>query len=318
MNINNETVAICMAVYNGENYITEQIESILKQTYKNWILFIRDDGSCDNTVDIINKFASEYKEKIIVINDKKLEGGSSKKNFAVILDWVKQNYDFSYFMFSDQDDIWLDYKIAITLKKMKTIEELNENTPILIHTDLTVVDQNLNVLGKSFFKYRALNPNIKDINHLLIQNNVTGCTMMWNKQLNLKMNIKDENVAMHDWWITLVASTLGIIEYLNTPTILYRQHGGNVVGATKVNSLSFIINRLLGHNHVRETIRLSVKQAEAFNNVYKSELSKTQYEIIDKFSKIYLRNKIFRIIIIVKGKYLKQGINQIIGELMFI
>lgn len=317
MKKSDNTVAICMATYNGEKYICEQIESILNQSYKDWVLFIRDDGSKDGTIKIIKKYVDNNPEKIFLIHDNRLCGGSSKKNFADILNWINSKYEFNYFMFSDQDDVWLEDKIKVCIERMK-IEEFQNNEPILIHTDLKVVDENLNILGESFFEYRALNPEKKEINELLVQNNITGCTMLWNKKLNDLINIEDEAIAMHDWWFSLTAATLGKIICIDQPTILYRQHGNNVVGATRVNTISFIIKRLAGKSHVKETLNLAVIQAKAFLRYYKKELPDEQAKIIKEFSEIMRHNKIKRIYIVLKGKYLKQGFVQVIGELMFI
>lgn len=311
------TVAICMATYNGEKYICEQIESILNQSYKEWVLFIRDDGSTDKTIKIIKKYIDDNPEKIFLIEDKRLCGGNSKKNFAAILNWINSKYEFNYFMFSDQDDVWLEDKIKVCIERMK-IEEVQKSEPILIHTDLKVVDENLNVLGESFFAYRALNPEKKKLNELLVQNNITGCTMFWNKKLNDLINIENDDVAMHDWWFSLTAAALGRIICIGKPTILYRQHGNNVVGATRVNTISFIIKRLLGKSHVKETLNLSIIQAREFLKYYKEKLSDEQVNIIEEFGNIMKFNKIKRIHIVLKRKYLKQGFVQIIGELIFI
>lgn len=315
--MNGSTVAICMATYNGEAYIREQIDSILKQTYTNWVLFIRDDDSSDKTAEIIRHYASGYPEKIVSITDESLVGGSAKRNFAAVLSWVSRNYDFSYFMFADQDDVWLENKIEISLDLMKR-QESEGAMPLLVHTDLTVVDQDLAVLGESFFQYRSLDPDVVDLPHLLIQNNVTGCTMLWNRALNDLLDLQDARVVMHDWWIALAACVFGKILCLHTPTILYRQHQKNVVGATKVNSLAFIGRRLLQLSHVRKTLRQAVEQAGAFLSCYGDRLKEEQHRIIQTFSELYTHNKLIRVITVLKGPFLKQGLIQMIGELLFI
>lgn len=317
MNVSQNTVAICLATYNGEKYLSKQINSLLDQTFSDWCLFIRDDHSRDKTREIIKAYTDKYPEKIFNIEDEKIKGGSSKKNFAAIWKWVTENYSFNYFMFCDQDDFWLPEKIQKSFEYIKEHEK-QKCGPILVHTDLKVVDQNLNVLGNSFFEYRALNPEIKDLRHLLVQNNITGCTMMWNGELNRLLDLSDERVAMHDWWIALTASCFGRIECVKESTILYRQHGDNVVGATKVNTLSFIIKRLTGGAHVKETLIMSVIQAQAFLDYYSEKLGPEQKEIFRVFSELLNYNKIVKIWTVLKGKYLKQGIIQIIGELMFI
>lgn len=317
MNITNNTVAICMATYNGAKYIREQIESIELQSYTDWILFIRDDHSRDDTVSIIKDQVKRNPDKIILIEDTELQGGSSKKNFAGILKWVSQNYNFNYFMFSDQDDYWLPQKVEISIKRLKKIESTYDG-PVLVHTDLKVVDQNLQVLGESFIKYRALNPQVRDLNHLLVQNNITGCTMCWNAKFNKILDLSDDRVAMHDWWMALAAACFGKIEFITESTILYRQHGNNVVGATNVNSFSFVIKRLLGSAHVKETLDMSMHQADAFAEYYKNMLSIDQQMVVQKFANLETKSKIIKWMTIFQSRYLKQGIVQIIGELMFI
>lgn len=311
-----KTVAICMATYNGEKFIKEQLNSIINQTYNNWVLFIRDDDSTDNTKSILNEYKKKYGQKLYVIDNVE-GGGNSKRNFAIILDFVKSYFKFNYFMFSDQDDYWDETKIDICMKKMIELEHENPYLPILIHTDLNVADEKLNILSKSFFKYRALNCKATDLNHLLVQNNVTGCTMLFNDELNKLIDLKKDNIAMHDWWIALVASAFGKIECITTSTILYRQHDNNVVGATKVNSIGFVINRLFD-NHVKKTIEQSFDQARDFYNEYEKKLSLQNQKIVKNFIDIEYKNKIVKVYSIIRRKFLKQGFIQIIGEIMFI
>lgn len=317
MEITRNTVAICMATYNGEKYIKEQIESIFLQSYVDWILFIRDDNSTDKTLDILRECVNRCPDRIILIEDENIQAGSAKKNFASIINWVNEHYCFNYFMLSDQDDYWISTKIEKSIKRIKECEE-KYSGPVLVHSDLKVVDHNLDTLGESFIKYRNLNPKVKDIAHLLVQNNITGCTMCWNSKLNTLLDLENDEIVMHDWWIALVATCFGHIEFIDESTILYRQHENNVVGATKVNSLGFIINRLIGNSHVKETLVMSTIQADAFGRYYDNQLKEEQKKLITRFANIYQKNKLVRIGEILFYGYLKQGLIQIIGEIMFI
>lgn len=309
-------IAVLLASYNGEDYIEEQILSVLNQTDNNWHLVIRDDGSTDKTLQIEKRIAKKYPEFITVLENKTNIHGP-KSNFLELTRYaLKEKYE--YIMFCDQDDFWKKDKIKHTFELMCK-NEINKQVPVLVHTDLEVVDEKLNTLGKSFFQYRALNSKVKDINHLLVQNNVTGCTMMVNRSLVLKA-FKNENLekmAMHDWWFTLVASVYGKIAFLNESTIKYRQHGGNVVGATKVNTPAFIWKRLMGKAHVKDTLMMAVDQAKLFLDTY-NDIPKNKKRIIEEFSTIYNKSKINRIKVVVNNKILKQGKIQIIGELIFI
>lgn len=311
-----DTIAILMASYNGERYIKEQIESIINQDFSDWHLFISDDGSTDNTLSLEKSYQEKFPQKITVVENMTKKHGS-KYNFFNLVNIVL-NEKYNYFMFSDQDDVWKKNKVSDTFNLMKQAKN-NTSVPILVHTDLEVVDENLNTLGNSFIKYRALDPRYKDINHLLIQNNVTGCTMMVNRPLLVKaLQFEDiDKIAMHDWWFALVASIYGEIYFLNESTIKYRQHGGNVVGATNVNSLAFIIKRVVGKDHVKDTITMSIRQAQQLLISY-NDISQEKKELISRFVDIKRLNKLERIKFVIKSKILKQGIIQICGELLFV
>lgn len=308
-----KSVAICLATYNGEEYIGQQLDSLLNQSYSKWVAYIRDDNSTDGTMQILEKYVHKYPDKFKLITDVQ-GGGNSQKNFALIHKWVTLNANPDYYMFCDQDDYWLKNKIE---ESVALIAPYN-NMPVLGHTDLKIADSELNIICESFIKYRALNPKVKDLNHLLIQNNITGCTMIWNRALNKYIDLTNNRVAMHDWWIALIASSFGKIIFLPKPTILYRQHGDNVVGATEVNTPTFIIKRLIGFNHVRKTLNLAYMQARSFSEVYDKILNPELLSIIKKFMKMGNMNKISRISTAIRGKYLKQGKIQIIGELIFL
>lgn len=317
LQIDMNTVAICMATYNGEKYLSKQLESILDQSYSNWVLFIRDDGSADNSHSIILRYTTIYPNKIILIEDSSLSGGGASNNFMSILWWVTKHYDFNYYMFCDQDDFWLNTKIEHSMNRIKNVES-RYNGPVLIHTDLFVADNNLNIIDDSFISYRDLDPFEIKINRLIVQNNVTGCTMLWNKKLNEQIQLFDTRIVMHDWWIAITASLLGQISFIDEPTILYRQHGDNVIGATKVKSISFVFKRLFGHNQVRETLVKSTKQASLVLERFNDLLSNKDKKAIVDFSNLYEYKKCQRIIIVLKHSLLKQGPIQIIGELLFI
>lgn len=316
-NSSNPMVAIMMATYNGEPYISEQIDSIFEQSYQNWVLFVRDDGSSDRTLHILSGYAERYPERVVIIDDPELKGGGSKENFAAVFSWVKKNRNFDYFMFCDQDDVWMPFKVEVELVACRNAEG-DGKSPVLVHTDLEVVDENLNTLGESFVKYRVLDCSKTDLSHLLVQNNMTGCTMLWNSALNDLLELSNPAVAMHDWWMALTASCFGRIVFISKASVKYRQHGGNVVGATNVNSLGFVLKRLAGADHVRKTLCMSFEQANAFYEFYLDRLSIGQRKTLEKFCSIPGCKKPARLLRAVRGGFLKQGLVQVVGELMFL
>ncbi|MBU7554187.1 glycosyltransferase family 2 protein [Pediococcus ethanolidurans] len=309
-----KTVAICLATYNGEKYLSQQLDSILQQTYSNWHLYIRDDGSNDGTPNIVKEYVEKYPDKVTNLLGVS-GGGDSKKNFETILRWVSENVQPEYYMLSDQDDFWLPNKIEKSLFKI-----VNIKGPAMAHTDLTVVDNKLNVVAKSFVNFSNLDPYKNDLSHLLIQNNVTGCTMIWNKQLNdmIDYNNMGEKVIMHDWWIALIATSFGRVEFVKEPQILYRQHKKNVVGAKKVRSVTYVMKKLLNISKMKLSLNQTYEQASIFYNLYCSVLSIKNQEILKDFLKLKKVKKIQRLRICFKRKFLKQSFIQILGEIMCI
>lgn len=269
-------VAILLAVYNGEKYLKEQIESILSQTFTDFKIIIRDDGSKDSSVSIIQDYCNKYPQKIFALNGKPT--GGAAKNFAALLD----HCDEDYIMFCDQDDVWLPDKIEKTLAAMKAAEN-GGKTPVLVHTDLMVVDQNLTVISQSFFNFQQLKQNNVTLPRLLVQNYVTGCTIMINRALRQKCgNIPDECI-MHDWWLALIASLFGKVICINEATMLYRQHDDNQVGAKAAYGVSFIKRKLSTLDKVRENYNATYNQAQLLLECYADTLDKSSCEIIQTY-----------------------------------
>jgi len=223
-----ETVAVLLSTYNSEAYICEQINSILTQTYKEWILFIRDDGSFDGTINLIQNYCNQHSN--IRLFESNGENLGARDSFF----WLLNNTDAKYYMFCDHDDVWLPFKIEITYKKIKKAEQNNCGKPIIINTDLIVVDDKLQTIHNSMWRYSGFLPNVlkSSFYYLSVCNFVNGCTMMFNQEAKEISFPVSPNATLHDNWIALkVINSDGIIVPIDQPTILYRQHAQNVCGA---------------------------------------------------------------------------------------
>lgn len=306
------TVAICMATYNGAQYLDEQLRSIREQTWTDWVLFVRDDGSDDSTVEILKEFVRKNPGKAVLLATG-AENLGAKANFARILSAASKDGRFSFFAFADQDDIWFPDKLERSLALLR-----EQPGPALVHTDLEVVNRRGKTLGHSFFRYRALNCHEQRLSRLLIQNNATGCTMVWNRALNDRIDLDQSDAVMHDWWVTLTACTFGTILCLKEPTVYYRQHASNVVGATRVNSLGFIWKRTLGLRRVRDTLRHSMRQGEAFLRLYGHSLSPEQVRVLEAFSGMARQSKLRRVATVFREGFWKQGLIQRLGQLILL
>lgn len=273
-------VDILISTYNGGAYLAELLASLLGQSFTDWRLIARDDGSSDDTVEILKEFAKAHRDKVTIVRDtrKRLRPCQS---FAHLLEKSKADYA----MFCDQDDLWLPEKIAVTLKAMKGLEERYKGFPLLVHTDMKVADSALKVIAKSFWRFQHLDPAMKRFNNLLVFNNVTGCTMMINAKLREMALPLPKAAILHDWWLAIVASAFGRIEYVRTPTVLYRQHGSNETGAVKY-SLNYFASRLKDLDKTAGLLKRIVGQAKAFADRYAETLSDDKLEVVMGFSSI--------------------------------
>lgn len=223
--MNNE-IAILMATYNGCSYLEEQLDSIFRQTYENWHLYVHDDGSTDSTVEILKRYLTGNPEKMTILNYPSQHGTS--ENFMSMLEHVEA----CYYMFCDQDDVWLENKIELSIKSMLS-QEKDKNIPVVVHTDLIIVDEHLQEIYHSLWQYMDIRPSFMRSFHDCIISYVTGCTMLINKTMrDISIQIPRTHALMHDSWITACCHhKKGLVISLRTPSVLYRQHSNNVLGA---------------------------------------------------------------------------------------
>lgn len=221
---NTKSIAILLAVYNAEQYLAEQLDSLYAQTNLDWTLYIRDDGSSDSTIKILNEYSSKY-DNIVLIEDE-LGNLRAKNNFLRLLELV----DSTYYMFCDADDVWYPNKIELSFSRIKQEENSHPSKPIIVHTDFTVVDEKLNLISTSYFKSAGINPDkMKNYNYLGICTYVGGSTMLFNHQVKAITFPVPEIVPMYDSWIGL--NTIrrgGIISTIHQQTKAYRRHGNTV------------------------------------------------------------------------------------------
>lgn len=219
---------IVLATFNGQRYIAEQIESIQAQSIAAWRLLVRDDGSTDRTLEIVDAYRS--KDDRIEILPSGAPAGIVA-NFSRLFEAAYME-GATYVLPCDQDDVWRPDKIDRMLGEMTRMERVwGKATPLLVHSDLEVVDATLKPLSSSFMQYQGLAHDPKALRTLMLSNFVTGCASMLNRPLiELSVPIPDEAIV-HDWWAALCAASSGRIGFLADPLVKYRQHGANAVGA---------------------------------------------------------------------------------------
>lgn len=308
-----EIVEILLATHNGEKYLETQIESILDQDYSNVLITARDDASSDNTRSILNKYSAKHPNKIqTYFNENDPEGALT--NFSKLINLSTAGY----IMLSDQDDYWMPDKVTRLMDKLMSLEKAHgDSTPLLAHSDLTVVDKNREIVHSSFWRYGGYDPRKDSFGRLLMQNVITGSASILNRTLAKLCIPIPRNAMMHDWWIALVASSLGKIGILNESTILYRQHEANVLGAKQFFwSFSYLLGKAKNVMVPRRSATLlekNIQQARAFKQAYYPRLTKDKQIQVDAFIDITSRNFIIRRYHLLRYGFLLNKVIQNVG-----
>lgn len=276
-------VDILLPTFNGADYIEAQIDSILRQTHSNIRLIIRDDQSQDQTVALIEKYV-ESDSRVFFVKD-----GGPNLGLVKSIEYLLQISGAPYIMFSDQDDVWFPNKVALFLKKA---EEINQELPMLIHSDSIVTDKSLKIV-KLMFESKPLNYGLKNsLFHFYVQ----GASTMINLKLKEESLPFPENVYFHDRYLHIVSEITGSRKYIDEPYMYYRQHDKNLVGSQS------IIKKIIRNLNWKQKFYLA-KDKDLMLSIYVNKYPENKLlgiyaditnEEINRFKKIFLiiRNKI--------------------------
>jgi len=215
-------IAILLSAFNGERFLQEQLDSLLAQTHRDWVLFWRDDGSRDQTPALLRRFAGDLGPERCIETGPAERLGPTGSFLCLLRAAMRGRFD--AFAFADQDDVWLPRKLERGLRSLQAAEA---GEAALYCARQVYVDEHLDRLGLSGSVRRAGFP------AALTQNVATGCTMLMNgPAARLVAASRPPSAAYHDWWTYLVvAAAGGILVADDEPAVLYRQHGNNLVGA---------------------------------------------------------------------------------------
>ena len=323
-------IEILLATYNGERFLPEQIESITSQSFEDYNILASDDNSSDCTFEILRSYESVLGEKIKVVQS---NTHSAKENFYNLLDMA----DAEYIALCDQDDFWESDKLEKSLKAIQRLEKrYGKEMPILVHSDLEIVDENLNSQNKKMSELTGINEAIKyakkeskylytistekSFSRYLVENNITGNTVIINKAL-LDIYKRPKVSFMHDWWLGLIALTFGKVGFLNECLVKYRQHESNELGAKNPLELRNIKKR--NKQKIRENYDCMFAQVEEFLRLYKDELGKSRSadtyfarKYLNAFANMKSKNRVSKIRDILKYSFFKSSKILTIGEML--
>lgn len=262
-----------MSTYNGEKYIRQQLDSIFQSEKKyEIVLYVRDDGSKDRTVEVLKKYGIEHHVQIEVNEGQNV--GSAKSFLIALRDCPKADY----YAFCDQDDTWIDGKLSAAVEQMGTT-----NQPILWCSDYQVTDSDLQVLIPSLLKQP-----VQDSIRAIFYNNVPGCTMVFNWALMQELRrVNISKIRMHDIMAINVALITGRVVFDKTPYVLYRQHGNNVLGyGHKKVQIGKWIKDKLKLIRIKEDYS-TAEYAQAVLNAFEIQMNENQkeeYKLISKMN----------------------------------
>ena len=342
-------ITVLVASYNGSRYIKQQLDSILAQDEKDIHILVSDDCSADGSGELLKEYEERHRDRILVLFRRKPSGGAAA-HFLKLLKLMADaahgpeeqpqhgsllpEYEVTksqlahlgrlagadYFMLSDQDDVWMPQKARMLSDKMKEMERKpgRGNVPLLVHSDLTVTDEELRPIADSFFRYQKISPERTRLPQLLVQNNVTGGAVMVSRSMLPYLKEIPGVCLMHDAWLALIASCFGEIGWVDRPLYYYRQHGGNTLGAEKGDSLDSVRTRVKDGSSARENYRRMFGQADSFYHMFYSRLNREQQETLEAFIRLPRCGRLGKMGLIVKYGFTKNTLVRTLGQMLFI
>lgn len=278
-----DCVAIVLSTFNGSSLVPDQLNAILRQTHTNWHCYLRDDGSKDNTLAVVKPFVANDK-RFTLIEDNEGNLRYNKTHYLLIAATHE-----NYIALCDQDDVWDDNKIEVSLNVLKNIETANK-IPAMVSTDSIVVDSQLNKMEDHFIGKRG---KVDGLNGILFANNAQGGSVMINKKLKEIVLTVPPKLPC-DYHFALIAELTGARQFIAQTLLKYRQHSASIIALANVEtkkrtpksdqSMSLITSLSL-YNHMKQDFE-HVK----INDSVKKQLAEYFYlfEGNNRFKKLYI------------------------------
>lgn len=289
-------VSILMSVYNGEKYLKIQIDSILNQTYKDFKLYIRNDGSTDHSKDIIESYDDD---RIVFYDENNI--GAAESFFELL----RRASDSDYIFFSDQDDLWYPEKLHILLEEIKKYDD----TPTMVFSDFKTIDSNGILIEESYQKKAKLNVSCGrvGIEEILAHPYVFGCASVINNKLAQIVKNQPKGIEMHDCWISQTASAVGNLIYIPTQTIAHRFHNNNTTGKIGSDSFKSRFKRITKNfNQQVENSRLRLQQVNILLNTHNDALKPKVKDVLQDISNSFKNKRIVTVAKLIKYKVKRQ------------
>jgi len=301
-----------MTTYNGQEFLENQIDSIINQSYTNWKMIIRDDGSTDDTVKILEKYSKIDPRILFLTNETNRHG--AYLNFWTLINYATKIEKYDYYLFSDQDDIWLSNKLY---EYVREAIQKDKSLPLLIYSDMQVIDENNKIAIESIDKVMGIG-NMSGLTEFYSSGFVWGCATMINAALMfsvlpLDLDNPHINIMSHDNFYTKVCIILGEIIYLSKPYIQHRRHSKNVTSGNtfSLNPFKVIKKGVFGYKSLAKTHAIGYNQTLiTIDHMRENGINSTT---LDEVEKAILKGGIVGVRILRKHKVKRSQKSRTIG-----
>ncbi len=300
-----EKVDILLATYNGEKFLDEQFRSIFEQEFHDFRIVVRDDGSTDQTLNILAKWKGLYPQKIEIIEDD-LKNLGPTQNFNRLMEFSRA----PYICFSDQDDKWHPSKLSLQMQKILEVEDNYPDIAVMVFCDLVLCDDQLNIISTSLMEKDRLDETALGPHQLLMQNVPYGCATIINRKLLEIASPIDQRALLHDHWLSIISSLTGKIAFLDEALIYHRVHDSNASRSASehkkeaAKDLRSKVNNQNFHNYLFK----QVDQAQAVLERLHPDLNDEQQSMLRDFISLKTTKGFKRKWLIVKNRFFKNTI----------
>ena len=306
--------AVLLTTYNGSKHLPALLDSLLNQTDPDFSVILQDDGSDDNTISLLSEICEKDPRFSFGIEQGQHFGAAG--NFISLI----RQTDAEYTFLCDQDDLWEKDKIAVLKKAMNEMEAENgAGVPLLVHSDCSLISEQGVPVSDSFFRHQGWDPKAVTLPPLLVQNNVTGCTLIMNASLRrlIASHGQAKDLFMHDWFIALTAASFGKIRFVDQPLTRYRQHGDNTIGASSKKLIVRGFAALNKRQDAKRRILLTYTHTRVFNKLYEGQFPPEAQKIISAYLATQHMPKIKRVLTVRRLGCVMQSPVTRIGQLLF-
>lgn len=309
-------IEVLLACYNGEKYLPQLLASLSAQAGAEFRVLMQDDGSRDGTVKLLQRQAEADGRFILAQDASPARIHGAIGNFWSLLGQARADYT----ALCDQDDVWHTDRLRAGLEAMAEAEaRWGRETPLMVHSDARVVDAGGNTLHESFFAHQGWDFRAVTLPRLLVQNNVTGCTVLINRPLR-ELALRCGNPAdmyMHDWFLALTAAAFGHVVCLPRPLVDYRQHGNNEMGASAAGLAKRGVRALSARARGKARIALTYRHTRSFAAAYGPLLPGPARKVIENYLALERKAKPARVWGILRGGYRMQSPVTRAGQIFF-